>query len=70
MKLLFDQNLSPDLVRRLADIYAGSIHVREIGLRDVDDSAKWGLLKLACTMNAITFFPLISRTLVVYLIGG
>jgi predicted nuclease of predicted toxin-antitoxin system len=41
MKLLFDQNLSPRLVHRLADIYAGSVHVREIGLRDADDAAIW-----------------------------
>ena len=46
MKLLFDQNLSPRLVRRLADIYADSIHVREIGLRDADDSAIWDYAKL------------------------
>jgi predicted nuclease of predicted toxin-antitoxin system len=46
MKLLFDQNLSPRLVRRLADIYAGSVHVREIGLRDADDSAIWEYAKL------------------------
>jgi hypothetical protein len=37
MKLLFDQNLSPRLPRLLADIYAESIHVREVGLRDADD---------------------------------
>ena len=46
MKLLFDQNLSPRLVRRLADIYAGSVHVREIGLREADDSAIWDYAKL------------------------
>ena len=38
MKLLFDQNLSPRLPRLLADIYAESVHVREVGLRDADDS--------------------------------
>jgi predicted nuclease of predicted toxin-antitoxin system len=46
MKLLFDQNLSARLVRRLADIYANSIHVREIGLRDADDSAIWDYARL------------------------
>lgn len=46
MKLLFDQNLSPRLVRRLADIYAGSAHVREVGLRDAADSAIWDYAKL------------------------
>src|SRR3954452_22461113 len=46
MRLLFDQNLSPRLVHRLADIYADSVHVREIGLRDADDSAIWNYAKL------------------------
>ena len=41
MKLLFDQNLSPRLTRLLADIYADSIHVREVGLRDADDLVVW-----------------------------
>jgi predicted nuclease of predicted toxin-antitoxin system len=41
MRLLFDQNLSPRLPRLLADIYAGSSHVREIGLRDASDSVIW-----------------------------
>jgi uncharacterized protein (DUF433 family) len=36
MKLLFDQNLSPHLTRLLADIYAESVHVREIGLREAE----------------------------------
>jgi predicted nuclease of predicted toxin-antitoxin system len=46
MKLLFDQNLSPRLIRRLADIYPDSAHVREVGLRDADDSAIWDYAKL------------------------
>ena len=46
MKLLFDQNLSPRLTRTLADIYVASIHVREIGLRDAEDSAIWDYAKL------------------------
>jgi len=41
MRLLFDQNLSPRLPRLLADIYAGSVHVREIGLRDASDLVIW-----------------------------
>jgi hypothetical protein len=32
MKLLFDQNLSPRLPHLLADVYAGSVHVRQAGL--------------------------------------
>ena len=45
MKLLFDQNLSPRLPGLLADIYADSIHVREVGLRDGDDLVIWEYAK-------------------------
>jgi predicted nuclease of predicted toxin-antitoxin system len=38
MRLLFDQNLSHKLVARLADIFPGSVHVREIGLQSATDS--------------------------------
>jgi predicted nuclease of predicted toxin-antitoxin system len=31
VKLLFDQNLSPRLPSKLADLYPGSQHVRELG---------------------------------------
>ena len=45
MRLLFDQNLSPQLTRRLVDIYPDSLHVREVGLRDADDSVIWDYAK-------------------------
>ena len=45
MKLLFDQNLSPRLPGLLADIYADSIHVRQMGLRDADDLEIWEYAK-------------------------
>jgi predicted nuclease of predicted toxin-antitoxin system len=45
MKLLFDQNLSPRLPRLLTDIYAGSVHMREVGLRDADDTIIWEYAK-------------------------
>ncbi len=45
MRLLFDQNLSPRLVHTLADIYADSVHVGEVGLRDADDSVIWEYAK-------------------------
>jgi len=45
MKLLFDQNLSPSLPRSVADLYEGSIHVRQVGLRDADDRAVWEYAK-------------------------
>ena len=40
-RLLLDQNLAPALVRRLADLYPGSAHVRELGLAAADDEAVW-----------------------------
>jgi predicted nuclease of predicted toxin-antitoxin system len=46
MKLLSDQNLSPRLPRLLADIYAESTYVREVGLRDADDIAIWHYAKV------------------------
>ena len=37
MKLLFDENLSHKLVGLLADLFPGSVHVREVGLKAADD---------------------------------
>jgi predicted nuclease of predicted toxin-antitoxin system len=45
MKLLFDQNLSPRLPRLLAELYPQSVHVRDIGLRDVSDEDIWEYAK-------------------------
>lgn len=47
MKLLFDQNLAPGLVRRLADLYPRSQHVRDIGLASATDDAVWDHAKAA-----------------------
>ena len=41
MKLLFDQNLSPRLVSRLAELYPNSAHVDLLGLSSVDDRVVW-----------------------------
>lgn len=41
MKLLFDENLSPKLVARLAAEYPGSAHVRDVGLRGRSDGEIW-----------------------------
>lgn len=41
MKLLFDQNLSPKLARRLAAEYPGSEHVRDLGLAAAPDPTLW-----------------------------
>ena len=46
MKLLFDQNLSLQLPRLLADIYAESVHVKEVGLRDAGDLEIWQYAKV------------------------
>src|ERR1700722_10771612 len=41
MKLLFDQNLSPSLVRLLDDLYPQSIHVQTAGLDRAPDHEIW-----------------------------
>jgi len=41
VKLLFDQNLSPLLASRLADIFPESVHVLHVGLDCADDAAVW-----------------------------
>lgn len=46
MKLLFDQNLSFDLVRLLASEFPRSTHVRLIGMVDAPDSEIWEFAKL------------------------
>ena len=45
MKLLFDENLSHKLVRRLADLFPDSIHVRDVGLKAADDPVVWEYAK-------------------------
>jgi predicted nuclease of predicted toxin-antitoxin system len=41
MKLLFDQNLPPSLVDRLADLYPNSAHVQPLGLSASLDRLVW-----------------------------
>lgn len=41
MKLLFDQNLSPKLVNRLADLFPAFSHVQSAGLDCADDNQVW-----------------------------
>jgi predicted nuclease of predicted toxin-antitoxin system len=46
LKLLFDANLSPKLVGRLAGLFPGSVHVFDTGLaRFTSDSAVWEYAK-------------------------
>lgn len=47
MKLLFDQNLSPKLMNRLADPFPGSAHVLSLGLDREDDAAAAAVVLLA-----------------------
>jgi predicted nuclease of predicted toxin-antitoxin system len=41
MRLLFDQNLSAVLVKRLGDLFPGSTHVVMVGLERAADDAIW-----------------------------
>lgn len=41
MTLLLDQNLSPRLVRALAGLFPGSLHVRDVGLAAASDDEVW-----------------------------
>ncbi len=45
MKLLFDENLSHQLVRLLTDIFPQSVHVRDVGLKSADDPVVWQYAK-------------------------
>ncbi len=45
MKLLFDENLSPKLVRLLTDLFHNSVHVRDVGLKAADDPLVWEYAK-------------------------
>jgi predicted nuclease of predicted toxin-antitoxin system len=41
VKLLFDENLSPSLIRALVDVFPGSAHVRDFGLKSSTDLEIW-----------------------------
>jgi len=41
VKLLLDHNLSPRLLQELSVLYAGSMHVRDVGLERADDESVW-----------------------------
>jgi hypothetical protein len=40
-RLLCDENVAPSLVKRLADRFPGSVHVRDVGLAKADDETIW-----------------------------
>ena len=41
MRLLFDQNLSPHLVRQLSDVYPECSHIHDIGMDTASDTEVW-----------------------------
>lgn len=41
MKLLLDENLAPRLTIALSDVFPGSLHVRDCGLREASDIEIW-----------------------------
>jgi len=41
VKLLFDENLAPRLAIALSDVYPGSMHLRDCGLRGASDTSVW-----------------------------
>lgn len=45
MKLFFDENLSHTLARRLAGIFPGSLHVRDVGMKATIDPTVWNYAK-------------------------
>ena len=45
MKLLFDQNLSPKLVKSLSDLFPNSNHVFPLGLGEAEDTEVWQYAK-------------------------
>ena len=45
MKQLLDENLSPRLVSRLAELFGEIVHVRDVGLREADDRTIWNWAK-------------------------
>ena len=46
MKLLFDANLSPRLVKQLADLFPESVHLFDLPLpRDIADGSIWAYAK-------------------------
>jgi predicted nuclease of predicted toxin-antitoxin system len=46
VRLLFDENLSPSLVKALASDFPNSVHVYDLGLRSKSDAMVWEHVKL------------------------
>jgi predicted nuclease of predicted toxin-antitoxin system len=51
LSLLLDENLSPRLTVRLASLFPGLTHVRDVGLKQADDRGIWDWAKQnSCTV--------------------
>ena len=54
MKLLFDENLSYKLARRVEDLFPDSIHVRDVGMKATEDTFTCSAAQCANTDYTIT----------------
>ena len=45
MKLLLEENLSSQIVRKIIDLYPDSAHVKNLALKNTDDSSIWEYAK-------------------------
>jgi predicted nuclease of predicted toxin-antitoxin system len=45
MKLLLDENLSSQIVRKIIDLYPDSAHVKNLALKNTDDRVVWEYAK-------------------------
>lgn len=54
MKLLFDQNISFRIIKKLDDYFPGSKHVSQVGLMNSQDNEIWGFAKLE-ELTIVTF---------------
>ena len=45
MRLLFDEQLSEELVQSLADVFPGCLHIRLLGVGGFSDAAVWELAR-------------------------
>jgi predicted nuclease of predicted toxin-antitoxin system len=64
LSLLFDENLSPSLPQRLADLYPGSFHVRNFNYSSMPDIEVWRLAQEQglCIVSADADFYALSFT--------
>ncbi len=45
MKLLLDENLSSQIIRKIIDLYPESVHVKNLALKNTDDRVVWEYAK-------------------------